>query len=607
MIAVHHETAGPLHINTRANARQRLAVLARAVREWLPREWQGAIDKRARAKAAQAAAAEAAGRANGLTTWTTRPKARGDVLADMLARYSGARAADMSEADIRQRAEVLAERARKMNFSAAWPTPWDAWGSLCEWVASNGGVIALTTKAKTLTSWAARASCARWWRRQLRRYVARLYEAGAYELGRVGADTGQWYCSDRAVIRRVQQVRANDAMLKATAIENEAGQQMTLWDCAQRSVSNKTIRRGELMTRIRGCEEWADAAGLVGLFTTNTCPSRFHSQRKGGGANPNYDGSTPAKAQKWLSTQWARLRAKWARDGIKVMGFRVAEPHHDGCPHWHMLIWCQQGDADEVADTMRAWWLKDSGEEPGAAEHRCRIKKMERGGAAGYIAKYIAKNIDDAQVGEHMDDEAPALSVGPDLLGDLEVKPSMRVEAWASMWAIRQFQPIGQPPVTVWRELRRVTLQQAGAGSDALIHAWIAAHRERDRRADWCKYMRAQGGAMLARRDYRLCVHHVGRQVKGRYETTVQAWACGVTDARRAALHVLGAAAPVTPSQRRQWGGAGFAAAHRAAPWTSFNNCTRHNRADVGDAMAELENTRRRLGLGADWNETGPP
>lgn len=596
----HH---GPISINRRTDARLRLRQLAQAAREVLPGDWLSAVGQRARNAAADAAEDEAAQAHNGLVAWTTRPSAAGDVMADMLERYAGARAADMSEGDIRERAVELARRAQALHFDCTGKGgEWHAWERLCAWVTGYGGVIRLTKTARTLKAWTLRACDPRWWRRQLRRYVAHLYEKGAYELGRIGAASNQWYCSDRAVKRRVQQVQQNMAMMAATAIENEAGQKMSLLDVASRSVSNKAIRRGELMTRIRGCEEYANTAGLCGVFTTNTCPSRFHSQIKGGGSNKKWDGSLPDSAQKWLCTQWARLRAKWAREDIKVMGFRVAEPHHDGCPHWHMLLWCESRHVERVRETMVAQWLKEDGDEPGAAEYRCKVIDMLPGMAAGYISKYIAKNIDDAHVEEgHIDDEAPSIELGADLLGDMEIKPSMRVEAWAATWRIRQFQAIGQPSVTVWRELRRVTLDQAAAGSDAMIHAWLAAHRERDRLASWQRYMRAQGGAMLARNDYRLCVHTIERERQGRYGAMRAAWACGVTDRARVGEQC------VTPSQRREWGAVGFAARHAAPPWTRFNNCTRHNGAKVGSVVGALAKMREALGLGADFSEHGPP
>lgn len=417
------------------------------------------------------------------------------------------------------------------------------------------------SKEQQLQGIVSRVCCEYFWRRQIRRAQVQKREAQEQADGYVCA-RNQPYVTDVTDSRYAQRQAANRAMLENTEIESQDGEVLTLWAAVQASTANKSIRRGELMTRIRGCEEWATAAGMVGIFTTNTLPSRFHASLFGGGINPNFQGDTPREGQQQLCKTWARTRAAIKRQGIKMFGFRVAEPHHDGCPHWHMLLWVSQAQVTRLTDIIRGYWLQDSGGEYGAQDARFKFESIDpaRGGAVSYVAKYIAKNIDDAgSVGTegHTDHE-----------GDKQIElieggnKARRVTAWASAWGIRQFQAIGQPPVTVWRELRRIDEGMAAGASKALQAAHAAVNKVDDKRADWSAYMQAQGGAMTGR-NYQLRLELDKEEKQGRYGVTEVARPMGVFDVARPG--------EICTSNRKKW-----------APRGTWTPQTRHA-ARVGD------------------------
>lgn len=202
-----------------------------------------------------------------------------------------------------------------------------------------------------------RAQDAAWWRKRLRVHVARVVEGGAVSLGRVHKALGG-YVSEDGLVRRQAQIKRNAEALGRTLYRNEAGQVYTLAELAELGTANPIIRGGELMTRIRGAEEYADARGHVGLFLTLTLPSRFHPVKLGSGGRPipnkKYAGATPRDGQLWLREMWAKVRAHLARRGVRIYGLRVAEPHHDATPHWHALLWAEcEADAQAIEDTVR--------------------------------------------------------------------------------------------------------------------------------------------------------------------------------------------------------------------------------------------------------------
>lgn len=418
-----------------------------------------------------------------------------------------------------------------------------------------------------------------WWRRQLRKTQARDLEAEAIRLGYVHRQA-EIYASSVTVERRAQQKKRNADTLEGTdAVNLDTGEIYKLADLAARSVANPRIRRGELMTRIKGFEHIAQGLEHVAQFVTITCPSKYHPKRTEGPRvvdNPKYAGFTPRDAQQYLTKLWANIRAKLHRQGVRVYGFRITEAHHDGCPHWHLLLFMHPDHVGTMQTIVRAYALREDGNEAGAHKNRVDFVRIDpaKGTAAGYIAKYVSKNIDGG---------------GYEVQGDVEggdhdaITPSHRIEAWASTWGIRQFQQIGGPPVGVWRELRRITanadhgeaMQRARAAADA---------------GNWRSYVEAMGGPTVERKCLPLRVAYTREGERWNFKEQIPYEAPRTRYGEIAAAAVIGVLETVRghmhQSCRYRWriqrtgresapGAVGFQDAGAArGPWTRVNNCS---------------------------------
>lgn len=350
-----------------------------------------------------------------------------------------------------------------------------------------------------------RLSCELWWRRKLRRINSRRLEQRQRILGRVHLRDGIYISQEGLQRRREQNVR-NAMLLEAMTATNQEGQEYTLAELSELGLANPNNRRAELMLRIRDTENEARRLGHVGMFYTITCPSRFHPVKaRPFRINTKYDGSTPREAQAHLQGQWAKARAKLKRLGRGIYGIRVVEPHHDGTPHWHLLLWMKPEDVGAVTSELREYAFEVDRHELTTKEARkarfdAKAIDYSRGTAAGYVAKYISKNINGEQfsrgniVGDNLDKYGHPLEAS-----------APRIEAWASCWGIRQFQFVGLPSVTVWRELRRIREAE-------LLDAWeqernpepeaaaiLAEIRQYADAGQWDKWLRAMGGPMTPR------------------------------------------------------------------------------------------------------------
>lgn len=401
-----------------------------------------------------------------------------------------------------------------------------------------------------------------WWRARLKRRRDIQREHMAIAVGQVQKAASP-YVSRSTLDEWKEQKRRNREFFKAFELEDEEGNRVSLDDMVNASNANPAIRRCELMVRMRGFEDLAQEMGCAGEFYTITAPSRYHAVHSGGGFVEQWSGASPRDTQKYLCGVWARIRAELSREEISVFGFRVVEPHHDGTPHWHLLLFMRPEHIEQVRDIMAYHARReDSGELNSEKAQKARFHyepiDPEKGSATGYIAKYISKNIDgyaldgeaDEETGENLRDMAKAVS------------------AWASRWRIRQFQQIGGAPVTVYRELRRLGDKQLdNAAMDAVLAAADVG--------DWAAYTQAQGGPLVSRDALVMRLSYEVTERANQYAEDVQK-VQGVYSpllGAHSAIITRTVQWKIVPKQAAASAGGGVSGGPAAA-WSSVNNCT---------------------------------
>ncbi|MBX8837528.1 replication endonuclease [Enterobacter sp. Y17] len=342
-----------------------------------------------------------------------------------------------------------------------------------------------------------------WWGRKIWRLRCDWRENQLRAVGAVHRKAHA-YVSASSLVEWQEQRRKNREFFKSHELVDEDGNVSSLEDMINKSTSNPAIRRHELMARMAGVELVAQQRGDVGIFLTITCPSKYHSNVESGHHNGKWNHTTVAQAQRYLCRVWNRATAKLKREDLRPYGFRVAEPHHDGTPHWHALLFMPQAEVKATVAILRAYFIAEDRDELGRnTGARFKSKKMDprKGSATAYIAKYISKNIDGHALAGELDDET----------GKPLNETARYAMAWASLHRIRQFQPLGQPPVSVYRELRKLSNQltnQRKIANTFKRGAAMLADPEMDAvcaAADvgcFATYILRQGGVLIPRENY---------------------------------------------------------------------------------------------------------
>lgn len=440
---------------------------------------------------------------------------------------------------------------------------------------------------------------AKWWERRINRCWDRLQEHIAILLGKVRKGVSAYVSNATMKVVR-ERKRAMMRWLAESEVMNEQHDLVvSMKDCWEASNANPVNRRAEMMTRMRGFEDYAEEQGHVGVFFTWTAPSRFHAWKTGRNGktieNDKYQGATPRDTCAYLGQLWSRARSYLKRWGMPIYGFRVCEPHHDGTPHWHMLLFMRKCDRNGVIDTLQRYALTDDRQELERNNlgipftdftPRFDWKEIDpsKGDATGYIAAYIAKNID----GEHVDGDEEA--------GTKADQGAQHACAWASWWGIRTFQQIGGAPVGVWRELRRISNAKkhgdlVGPPKPVLQDPRFEAARYAADNGIFRCYLHAMGGALSTRAEHPIKLAHLIEEQANRYGEDIKRL-MGLHTARlgiKTRLQGWEVVPAGTYEAAKAAGGSGWGVGVQSgdspAPWSSDNNCTQPDPEAFADQL----------------------
>lgn len=356
----------------------------------------------------------------------------------------------------------------------------------------------------------ARMLCADWWYRKLWQMRCEWREEQLRAVCLVNKKASP-YVSYEAVIHKREQRRKSLEFFRSHELVNESGDTLDMEDVVNASSSNPAHRRNEMMACVKGLELIAEMRGDCAVFYTITCPSRFHVTLSNGRPNPKWTSETVRQSSDYLVNTFAAFRKAMHKTGLRWYGVRVAEPHHDGTVHWHLLCFMRKKERRSITALLRKFAIREDRAELGnntEPRFKSELINPRKGSPTSYIAKYISKNIDGRGLTGEISKET-----GKSLRDNAE-----NVNAWASLHRVQQFRFFGIPGRQAYRELRLLASQANRMTGDKKPGAPVLENASLDAvlaAADvgcFATYIMKQGGVLVPRK------HHLIRTAYERNE-----------------------------------------------------------------------------------------
>lgn len=153
---------------------------------------------------------------------------------------------------------------------------------------------------------------------------------------------------------------------------------------------NPNRYHAQIQNRINTLVQTAEDKKLKPLFITLTLPSEFHKMKYNKTTNklipnPKYNGTTPKEAIKILTKMYSKLRQDRSLKELNKnqrIYYRVNEPHKDGTPHTHVLLYIPENRINRTITAFKRLFNTKTNK----IEHDIQSAKS-------YIMKYINKTL----------------------------------------------------------------------------------------------------------------------------------------------------------------------------------------------------------------------
>ncbi|ENO9242994.1 replication endonuclease [Salmonella enterica] len=420
----------------------------------------------------------------------------------------------------------------------------------------------------------------RFWSRHFRTFTRRWREHLYIVVGDVRCQRSV-ICSPQWVQHWLaSRKRGREIMAETDLEDEETGETLPLLSAVDASVSNNEKRRAEMLTRVKGLEELAaldhmsQDSDYVALFFTWTAPQQYHAWLETGRRNRKWNGASPRETQRYFTRTFKNFSTALTRRDIHIFGMHVTESHHDGTPHWHGILFVRREQEATLRDVFEGYANAEncSAHRPGKPPEQSQlmIKPVDKrmGSLTAYITKHICRNLEGCAPGGR-DKET----------GRPWTELARHSAAWASLWGIKQFQFTGGPPVSVWRELRKLSDQKQ---ADSVSPVFGELHHAAGA-GDWAEYTRLQGGLPAARKNLTM---------RTWYQAASEPDECGQYTAIIKGVYLPGTGKAPVATRTRKWKvktprqnvKPGFMKNRRKpalTPWTRINNCTMRRKQPV--------------------------